>query len=266
MKDYRQGAFRNSFERRVFETVRDAVSWCTDYSICEGFPHAVDGHVYHNVQTADFHGELSTTDTFAPPQSREVDVLVEFSRPQRIRLLISGKDSDDRQTLEHIGDYEGLLSSLRSSAQDWLYWAMVVARKGFQSGCEETAKRADIALIPPLTGSVAWLSLITEEEVLERLTDAVKIFTLGDLWRRGPKSYRNGDVYNSIFVVPGNPLGCQAQPEFARVMGWKSQCAISLEMQSQSPKIGFEFLLAEVELTFHFSCHHRCKARGKTGP
>lgn len=207
MKDYRQGAFRNPFEQRLFETVRDAFVWCTSYAINEGFPHSVKGEIYHNVQTAEFHGELSTTDTFADPQSREIDVLIELELPQQIRLLISGKDSGYRQRLEHVGDYEGLLASLRAKDHGWLYWAMVVARKGFQSGCEETAKRADIALVPPITGSVEWLSVLTEEEVLDRVTDAVRIFTLGDAWRHNRNSYRNGDVYNSIYVGTREPSG-----------------------------------------------------------
>jgi hypothetical protein len=207
MKGYRQGAFRNPFEQRLFEAVRDALAWCASYAAKEGFPHSVKGEVYHNVQTAEFHGELSTTDTFADPQSREIDVLVELELPQQIRLLTSGKDSNHRQTLEHVGDYEGLLASLRSNDHEWLYWAMIVARKGFQSGCEETGKRADIALVPPITGSVAWLSVLTDEEVLDRVTDAVKIFTLGDSWRRDRSSYRNGDVYNSIYVGTREPSG-----------------------------------------------------------
>jgi hypothetical protein len=155
----------------------------------------------------ELHGELSTTDTFANPQSREIDVLLEFELPQRIRLLISGKDSEHRQKLEHVGDYEGLLASLRSNDDGWLYWAMIVARKGFQSGCEETAKRADIALVPPLTGSVDWLSVLTEEEIFDRVADAVRIFTLGDAWRRDATSYRTGDVYNSIYVGTREPSG-----------------------------------------------------------
>lgn len=207
MKDYRQGAFRNSFEQRLFETVRDAVLWCATYAADEKFPHAIVGDVYHNVQTTVFHGELSTISTFAPPQTREIDVLVELSQPQHIRLLVSGKDSDHRQSLEHVGDYEGLLSSLRATAQGYFYWGMIVARRGFQSGCEETAKRADIALVPPITGSVTWLSLLTEEEVLERVTDAIKIFTLGNTWRRSENSYQSGDVNNSIFVGTREPSG-----------------------------------------------------------
>lgn len=97
------------------------------------------------------------------------------------------------------------MASLRSNDHGWLYWAMIVARKGFQSGCEETAKRADIALVPPITGSIAWLSVLTEEEVLDRVTDAVTIF--GDAWRRDRNSYRNGDVYNSIYVGTREPSG-----------------------------------------------------------
>ena len=207
MSNYRQGAFRNSFEERLFETIRDSLAWCTSYAINEGFPHPVEGAVYHNVQTAEFHGELSTTDTFAGPQSREIDVLLELELPQKIRLLTSGKDSEHRQNLEHVGDYEGLLALLRSNDKRWLYWAMIVGRKGFQSGCEETAKRADIALVPPITGSVEWLSVLTEEEVHDRVTDAVKIFTLGDAWRRDASSYGTGDVYNSIYVGTREPSG-----------------------------------------------------------
>ncbi len=207
MKDYRQGVFRNPFEMRLFETVRAAVDWCASYATKEGFPRPVKGEVYHNVQTAEFHGELSITDTFVGPQSREIDVLVELELPQQVRLLVSGKDSGYRQKLEHIGDYEGLLASLRSNDHGWLYWAMIVARKGFQSGCEETAKRADIALVPPITGSVEWFSVLTEEEVLDRVTDAVKIFTLGDACRQDRSSYLTGDVYNSIYVGTREPSG-----------------------------------------------------------
>ncbi len=120
MKEYRQGAFRNPFEQHLFETVRDALAWCTTYAAKEGFPRSVKGEVYHNVQTAEFHGELSTTDTFSDPQSREIDVLVELELPRQIRLLTSGKDSDHRQKLDHVGDYEGLLVSLRSNDNGWL--------------------------------------------------------------------------------------------------------------------------------------------------
>jgi hypothetical protein len=207
MTKYRQGAFRNSFEEGLFETVWNALTWCTKYAVDEGFPRPVKGEVYHNVQTAEFHGELSATDTFANPQSREIDILLELELPQKIRLLTSGKDSEHRQTLEHVGDYEGLLASLRANARGWLYWAMLVARKGFQSGCEETAKRADIALVPPITGSVQWLSVLTDEEVLERVADAVKIFTLGEAWRCDPSWYSSGSVYNSIYVGTREPSG-----------------------------------------------------------
>src|SRR5204862_4736202 len=115
--------------------------------------------------------------------------------------------SGRRQEVQHVGDYEGLLAALRTNAQGWLYWAMVVPRKGFQSGCEETAKRADIALVPPITGSVEWLSVLTEEEVLERVTDAIKIFVLGDAWRCDTGWYSNGSVYNSIYVGTREPSG-----------------------------------------------------------
>jgi hypothetical protein len=100
LKHYRQGAFRNPFEEHLFEAVRDALAWCTKYAAKEDFPCSVKGEVYHNVQTAVVHGELSTNDTFADPQSREIDVLVELELPQRIRLLTSGKDSDHRQKLD----------------------------------------------------------------------------------------------------------------------------------------------------------------------
>src|SRR5579871_6311978 len=103
MKDYRQGAFRNRFEESLFGTVRDALAWSVHYAANERFPCPIQGAVYHNVQTAEFHGELSAKDTFADPQSREIDVLLELERPQQIRLLISGKDSDHRQKLEHVG-------------------------------------------------------------------------------------------------------------------------------------------------------------------
>jgi hypothetical protein len=207
MSKYTQGSFRNLFEQHLYETIRDTLRWCESYSVSNGFPHSVKGEAYHNVQTGEFHGELSTTDTFADPQSREIDVLLELELPFKIRLLASAKDSDHRQSLEHVGDYEGLLNVLRSNPQGWLYWAMIVARKGFQSGCEETAKRSDIALVPPITGSVSWLSVITEEEVLDRVADAVKVFVLGESWRRDEQSYKTADVYNGIYVATREPSG-----------------------------------------------------------
>ena len=104
MNVYRQGAFRNTFEQHLFERVQDTLTWCTSYAAGIGFPRSIAGEVYHNVQTGEFPGELSTTDTFAAPQSREIDVLIEIGLPQQIRLLISGKDSERRQRLEHVGD------------------------------------------------------------------------------------------------------------------------------------------------------------------
>ncbi len=207
MSKYSQGAFRNTFEQRLYETMRDGLSSCKSYADANDYPYRFQGDVYHNVQSDEFHGELSTTDTFADPQSREIDVLLELETPKNIRFLTSAKDSEHRQSLEHVGDYEGLLHALRANPQGWLYWAMVVARKGFQSGCEETAKRSDIALVPPITGSVSWLSVITEEEVLNRISDAVKIFILGESWRRSEDSYKTGDVYNAIYVATREPSG-----------------------------------------------------------
>jgi len=159
------------------------------------------------VQTMDFHGELSVTDTFSDPQSREIDALVELKQPKWIRLLISVKESAYRQSLEHLGDYEALLNALRSNTNGCLYWALVVARRGFQSGCEETAKRADIALVPPITGDTGWMNVITAEEVLDRVSDALKIFVLGESWRRDASSYSTGEIYNAIFVATREPSG-----------------------------------------------------------
>jgi hypothetical protein len=163
--------------------------------------------VYHNVQTAEFHGPLAEVDSFADPQTREIDCLLELDRPQRIRLLMSVKDSMHRQTLEHLGDYESLMNVLRTEPRGWLYWAMIVARKGFQTGCEQTAKRADIALIPPLTGDIAWLTVITEEEVLDRVSDAIKVFVLGNAWKCNSSFYESGSMYNAIYVATREPSG-----------------------------------------------------------
>lgn len=207
MSKYPQTAFRNGLEKRAFEVARDALAWCRDFAANNDFPHPIQGEVFHNVQTSAFHGELSAVDTFANPQSREIDVLLELEHPQLIRLLTSVKDSENRQTLEHVGDYEGLLAALRANPKDCLYWAMILAKRGFQSGCEETAKRADIALVPPVTGDVQWLSILTEEEVLERLSDAVKVFVLGESWRRIDASYANGVIYNAIYVATREPSG-----------------------------------------------------------
>jgi hypothetical protein len=206
MKKYRQGKFRNQFERVVFERVRETLEWCMRFASTD-YPYSVKGEVYHNVQTIDFHGELSVTDTFSDPQSREIDALVELEQPKRIRLLISAKESAYRQSLEHLGDYEGLLNALRSNANGWLYWALVVARRGFQSGCEETAKRGDIALVPPITGDTGWINVITEEEVLDRVSDALKVFVLGESWRRDANSYSTGEIYNAVFVATREPSG-----------------------------------------------------------
>ena len=265
MKDYRQGAFRNPFERHLFETVRDALAWCVSYAAKEDFPRAVKGGVYHNVQTAEFHGELSTTYTFAAPQSREIDILVELELPQQIRLLTSGKDSDHRQSLEHVGDYEGLLASLRSDDAGWLYWAMIVARKGFQSGCEETAKRADIALVPPITGSVEWLSVLTKEEVLDRVTDAVKIFTLGDAWRRGRNSYRSGGVYNSIYVGTREPSGLPGMTRIRQGDGSERPMKEFIEEALAKPENRFRIPLSRGRTYVPFFVPPRVQSNTKDG-
>jgi hypothetical protein len=265
MKDYQQGAFRNLFEQRLFETVQDALSWCASYATNEGFPRSVKGGVYHNVQTAEFHGELSTTDTFADPQSREIDVLMELELPQQIRLLISGKDSDHRQKLDHVGDYEGLLASLRSDDHGWLYWTMIVARKGFQSGCEETAKRADIALVPPITGSVAWLSVLTEEEVLDRVTDGIKIFTLGDAWRRDRRSYRSGDVYNSIYVGTREPSGLPGTTRIRQDDGAEKPMKEFIEEALAKPENRFRIPLSRNRAYVPFFAPPRVQSTTKDG-
>jgi hypothetical protein len=265
MKNYRQGAFRNPFERHLFETIRDALAWCASYATKESFPHSIKGEVHHNVQTAEFHGEISTTDTFADPQSREIDVLVELELPQKIRLLTSGKDSDHRQTLEHIGDYEGLLASLRSNDHEWLYWAMIVARKGFQSGCEETAKRADIALVPPITGSVAWLSVLTEEEVLDRVTDAVRIFTLGEGWRRDRNSHRNGDVYNSIYVGTREPSGLPGTTRIRQGDGSEKPMKEFVEEALARPENRFRIPLSRDRMYVPFLAPPRVQSNTKDG-
>lgn len=265
MKDYRQGAFRNPFEKHLFETVRDTFAWCTSYAAKECFPRSVKGEVYHNVQTAEFHGELSTTDTFAAPQSREIDILLELELPGQIRLLTSGKDSDHRQKLEHVGDYESLLASLRSNDDGWLYWAMIIARKGFQSGCEETAKRADIALVPPITGSVEWLSVLTEEEVLDRVADAVKIFTLGDAWRRDRDSYRNGDVYNSIYVGTREPSGLPGTTRIRQGDGSEKPIKEFIEEALAKPENRFRIPLSRNRTYVPFFAAPRVQSNTKDG-
>jgi hypothetical protein len=87
MKDYRQGAFRNAFEQHLFETVRDALAWCASYAAKEGFPRSVKGEVYHNVQTAEFHGELSVAASRADTSPSLETLVVSRGTDGSIRLV-----------------------------------------------------------------------------------------------------------------------------------------------------------------------------------
>lgn len=202
---YFQGKFRNNFEKQVLETVKEQISWCNQYAE-KGMAKAFHADAYHNVQTKDFHGELSEITTFSSSQSREIDVLLEVDLPQKYRLLISVKKHASAITLEHLGDMESLLQQMKKN-EEWCYLGMVVGRRGFQSGCEETAKRADIALVPPITGNPEWFKVITLEEIIERLSDAVRSFLLfGVHWLQNTKR-DHGDFYNEIFIITREPSG-----------------------------------------------------------
>jgi hypothetical protein len=109
---------------------------------------------------------------------------------------------------------ESLLAFLRV-ATGCCYLGLVVGRRGFQSGCEETAKRCDIALIPPLTGNTDWLKLITREEILERVRDAVRALLLFGVHWLSASSRGSGDFYNEVFVVAREPSGLPGTTKIA---------------------------------------------------
>ena len=218
MPSYREGIFRNDFETRIFIEARDTCEWCMQFAQ-KDYAIPVVASVFHNVQTRDFHGVLSNIDTFARPQSREIDILPESYEPKKTRLLISCKDFATQVKVEQVGDLEALLNAMRLSAQNWLYWAMVVGRHGFQAGCEETAKRADIALVPPITGNVAWLKYLTFEEVAERVEDAIKVFLLGEIFWLDASSYTNGNFYNGVFVSTRESSGMPGETKIRKADG-----------------------------------------------
>jgi hypothetical protein len=101
---------------------------------------------------------------------------------------------------------ESLLSVLRSDGV-WCYLGMVVARHGFQSGCEESAKRGDCALVPPITGNTEWHKFITEEEILEGTRDAVRALLLFGCHWLPDQERAHGDFYNEVFVLTREPSG-----------------------------------------------------------
>jgi hypothetical protein len=178
---------------------------------CESYPFSITASVFHNVQTIDFHGILSDIDTFSQPQSREIDVLLETHEPKKCRLLISCKDYATQVEVKEIGDLKELMTSLRTSPNEWLYWSLAVGRHGFQAGCEAMAKTADIALVPPVTGNVAWLKYLTLEEIVERVEDAIKVFLLGDISWLDASSYTEGNLYNGIIIATREPSGMPGQ-------------------------------------------------------
>jgi len=222
MHSYRQGIFRNSFEERIFDKIRRTCRWCVQFAD-RGYAGPLAASVFHNVETRDFHGTLSDVTTFAGPQSREIDILLEVYEPQQARLLVSCKDLMKQVQIDHVSDYEALLNALRSSAHDWMYWAMVVAQHGFQSGCEDTAKRADIALIPPVTGNVVWLKYLSSEDVAEMVQDAIKVFLLGEIFWLDASSYSAGNLYNAMFIVTREPSGMLGQTKIRKPDGRETQ-------------------------------------------
>lgn len=205
VRRYPEGNFRNDFEREVFQALEAELTWCRDF-VSSGQAKAFEADLFHNVQTLDFHGPLSSVPTFSTPQSREIDILVEIVKPHPVRLLTSLKDQSAAIGVDHIGDLESLLTVLQSQGT-CCYLGMVVARHGFQAGCEESAKRADCALLPPITGDTDWHKLITKEEIIERTRDAMRVLLLfGCHWLPGQER-AHGDFYNEIFVLTRQPSG-----------------------------------------------------------
>jgi len=205
MRRYREGKFRNHFERKLFQGMEAEIAWCRDF-VSKGRAKAFEAGVFHNVQTLDFHGPLSSVPTFGSPQSREIDILVEIVKPRQVRLLTSLKDHSSAISVDHVGDIESLLSVLRNDVA-WCYLGMVVARHGFQSGCEESAKRGDCALVPPITGNTEWHKLITEEEILERTRDALRALLLFGCHWLPDQECGHGDFYNEVYVLTREPSG-----------------------------------------------------------
>lgn len=220
MTCYREGEFRNDFERKLFQELEAEITWCHDF-VSQGRAKAFEADVFHNVQTLDFHGPLSSVPTFSCPQSREIDIFIEIAKPHQVRLVTSLKEYSSAVSVDHIGDMESLLSVLRNNAA-WCYLGMVVARHGFQSGCEESAKRADCALIPPITGNAEWHKLITEEEIIERVRDAARALLLFGCHWLPDQSRESGDFYNEVFVLTREPSGLSGKtkvrtPSFGQV-------------------------------------------------
>lgn len=162
--------------------------------------------IYHNVNTSEIIGKLTDKTTFSKPLGREIDIFVKVTSPKKLFIFISVKNVNSPLKATHLSDFVDTLQKARRKVA-FPILAAVISHSGFQSGCEELAKDADVALVPPISGDPYWFKTLTTEDIVEKAQIMLTLAVLVASKWYSKRSYKTGDFYNEVYVVTREPSG-----------------------------------------------------------
>ncbi len=163
--------FKNGFEKKIFET-------------CSVFLDEDRISIEHNyiVKTE------KTIVSFTGNPKKEIDVLT-MVFPENIKLLISCKDFGSNVPPSAVQEWGDVLKVLNKHSIFSTYFGLVVASKGFSSGCEAWAKADNLGLIPPFRGEK---NNFNEEQIFKMLQRVIHVFSK-TIERRGVELIANNE-------------------------------------------------------------------------
>lgn len=202
---YSEGPFRDEFEELIYNVLKTRLSKIKS-AFLEMYDQRLRAQIFHNVNTFEIVGKLTNRTTFSKPLSREIDLLVEVASPKRLLIFTSVKNTNSPIKAAHLGDLVDILQKARKKVT-FPILGSVISKSGFQSGCEELAKEADVALVPPISGDAYWFRTLTIEDVITKSQHMLDLALLVTSAWYSRRSYNTGDFYNEVYVVTREPSG-----------------------------------------------------------
>jgi hypothetical protein len=202
---YSEGPFRDNFEELIYAILKARLSKIRS-AFFKMYNQRLRAKIYHNVNTLEIVGKLTDRTTFSKPLGREVDLFVKVTSPKRLFIFMSIKNSNSPIKASHVGDFADTLQKARRKVT-FPILASIISRSGFQSGCEELAKDADVALVPPISGDPYWFKTLTVEDVIRKAQYMLDLALLVTLRWYSKRCYKSGDFYNEVYVVIREPSG-----------------------------------------------------------
>lgn len=179
--------FKNDFERRCFDAVRDILGDVVELQ-------------HNRVLTAGFTPGTGVI-SFTGPPKKEIDILVVHLSPA-ITLLISAKNYQTPAAPLAVQEWAAVVHTMNDHAISHAYLGIVICSSGFTEGCPAWAIDHNIGLIPPYKGRSLNFGVDTAVEMLKRIIASLRNVVSSPHHRLKENGNFYWDVYKCLGDFP----------------------------------------------------------------